>query len=736
MIKASQKLAALMFTDIVGYSRLMGENEASTVDLVQIYRNNLTRAIVGNHGEVREFIGDGLFASFTNGLDAARAGIQIQLFLHEFNQTEERRGKPTLRARVGIHMGEVYEVDGQFFGDDVNIAARLEPLAEPGAICVSQVVFDQLAGDEKVEIVPLGPQRLKNIKRVCECYQLLPQAVTWRQRLRLAKRYVVSQLMARPRRTLSAAAVLLLLTAYWGVTEWQSRQIPEGYYLEVVDFIDTDNEKGGTSYLSEGITDAVRAQLAGIDKLYLVRTDERIGAPLRLEGNVLKKEGHIRVNYRITRKKDGILVGGKTHDGVPENIFGLQDKLASSIARNLAAYFRFSDVQLSQANFTSDITAYDYYLQGRGWLRQGITASFLEKAAGFFKTALKHDPGFARAQAGLCGVHVQLFEISRNKDWINSAEENCRDALSLERARAETHVVLGDLYRRTGRLDESIQSYKKAISLDPKQSDAYSGLARAYEQHGDYPSAEASYRKAIEIQPGYWGHYDRYAGYYVVRGKFKSALQLYRRALGLTPENAHLLSNVGGVYLYRGEFARASEMLKKSVALLPTARGYSNTGTAFYFSGQYGKAAEYFEKAIALAPGDYRLHNNLADALYYSGNLEAATEKYGIARKLVQGYLKTNPKDVEARSILAKISASLGDYTRANREIGIALKSAPRDIDVLLRNAIVRLAMGDLESVYQSLRRIINAGYTPALLAADPVFEELRQTAEFRQLLE
>lgn len=736
MADASQKLAALMFTDIVGYSRLMGENEYSTVDLVQIYRDNLTRSIEENNGQVRDFIGDGLFASFGCGLDAVRAGIQIQLFLHEFNRSEARRSQPALIARVGIHLGDVLEMDGKLYGDDVNIAARLEPLAEPGALCVSQAVFDQLNGDEKVEIVKLGPQKLKNIKKVFECYQLLPQAVTFQQRLRMAKRYFLSQLRVRPKRTAAAALVIFTFIGYLGVREWQARQIPEGYYLEVADFTNAGNKAGGTNYFSEGITDAVRAQLAGIDKLYLVRSDERVGAPLKLEGSVLREEGRIRVIYRITRRKDGILIGGKTHDGVDENIFGLQDKLASSIAADLTAHYEFTDVQLAQAKFTSDITAYDYYMQGRGYFRRGKTHDNLDNSIDFYRKATFHDAGFAQAYAGLCDAYWWKYDLTRDESWIENAETSCGNSLELGSDLPEAHIAIGRLLLGGGDFEGAIESFQKALEIDSKNDEALSMLAISYQESGADDLAEESYQRAISIKPGYWGGYDRFASYLLKRGQFLESIDMYSKALDLTPNNVALLTNLGAVYFYVGDFERASHVLRKSVTLAPTAQGFSNAGTAAYYSGEFDEAVQMLEQAIQIAPKDYRLMGNLADALIAAGQLSEAETYYKKGLVGVTRAIQLNPKNPELYAVLANIHMRLGNMQAAKENISEAMGGAPKNVSVLHINAIVHNRLGNKEKVLLSIAALKGMGYASALLENDPEFKNLRGDAEFKRILE
>ncbi|MCG6872752.1 MAG: adenylate/guanylate cyclase domain-containing protein, partial [Gammaproteobacteria bacterium] len=313
MTPNTHRLAAILFADIVGYSRLMGEDQADTLVLLARFREIVEDHIAREDGRVVEHIGDQVFASFDSAQAAVKAGLGLQNALAEFNAAEAGRAEDRrLQSRVGIHLGEVVEKDGDLFGDGVNVAARLESMAPPDWLCISGVVRDQLTDTSGITLIPLGRQPLKNIRHKVNVFLAAPAGLSATARWRAHYQYRFGRRWGRPLgMALGGGALASALVA--GILVLRS-QPAEAHYLAVSDFRNLAEEGDRGDYFSVGVTEAIRAQLASIPTLYLVDRKQDIGARLRLEGSVQRSAEQVRIVFRLT-SKDGETVGGGTVDG-------------------------------------------------------------------------------------------------------------------------------------------------------------------------------------------------------------------------------------------------------------------------------------------------------------------------------------------------------------------------------------------------------------------------------------
>ncbi|HSC66356.1 MAG TPA: adenylate/guanylate cyclase domain-containing protein, partial [Cellvibrio sp.] len=265
----------LMFTDIVGYSRLMGRNEAMAVEMLGDYRKILLSHIEQQGGHLVEFVGDAIFARFNSATSASAAAIAIQQHLQAFNEARDKK-LPPLQTRIGLHKGEVMLRDGAVFGDSVNIAARLEPLAVPDGICISQTVYDEIRLTLSSPAKRLGMQTLKNIEQKIRVYLIKPSGIGWRDHLFYFLRGFNKKIVAY-RYPLTACLLTFIVAGFYFIPRW----LVPGYaanYVEIADFQNLMNEKGDADYFSAGITEAVRSQLADMRDVYIVDAKEGIHA--------------------------------------------------------------------------------------------------------------------------------------------------------------------------------------------------------------------------------------------------------------------------------------------------------------------------------------------------------------------------------------------------------------------------------------------------------------------------
>ena len=421
----------LMFTDIVGYSRLMGRNESLAVDMLGDYRSILLSHIEDQGGKLVEFVGDAIFARFNTATSAVAAAIAIQQHLLGFNEARDKK-LPRLQTRIGLHKGEVMLRDGGVFGDSVNIAARLEPLAVSDGICISQAVYDEIRLTLSSPAKRLGAQTLKNIQQKVRVYLIKPAGIGWRDHVHYFLRGLNRKIVAY-RYPITAAVLALIAAGIYFIPRW----LVPGYaanYVEIADFKNLMNEKGDADYFSAGITEAVRSQLADMRDVYIVDAKEGIHAPIRLEGSVQKLGDNLRIAYRLFRRKDNVQIAGGKLDGTYQDIFILQDRLVGEIARYLADEFKLQNFRPAPLRLTNDVTAYDFYLKGLDYLNKPASLESIDVAIQFFNTALIHDKKFSLALYGLCRGYRKKFILTNLVSWLEKAKENC--FLSLENDRS------------------------------------------------------------------------------------------------------------------------------------------------------------------------------------------------------------------------------------------------------------------------------------------------------------
>lgn len=722
-VNTEHRELTLMFTDIVGYSRLMGRDEALTIDMLGQYREILLAHIHAQGGVFVEFAGDAIFARFDSALAAVNAAIAIQQHLHEFNAARDKK-LPKLQTRIGLHKGEAMLRDNAVLGDNVNIAARLEPLAVPDGICLSNSVYDDIRYNLSSPAKPLGIQSLKNIDHKVRAYLIKPSGIGWRDHLH----YFLSALnkkIAANRYPLIVCLLALIAAGVYFIPRW----LVPGYaanYVEIADFKNLMNEKGDADYFSAGITEAVRSQLADMRDVYIVEADKGIHAPIRLEGSVQKLGNNLRIAYRLFRRNNNVQIAGGKLDGTYQDIFILQDRLVGEIARYLADEFKLQNFRPAPLKLTNDITAYDYYLQGLEFLEKPSSQENFDEAIQRFNQALVHDSEFARANTGLCETYRRKYELTNSSNWFEQAEYFCLKALEHDHS-AKMYVSVGSIYRDSGKYEEAIKYFEQALSIEKNNVLALVGLARVYDLIGDDKLSETLYLQNIENSPNNWMTYQGY-GYYLARkGRYLEAIQNYKNALNITPQNLIALNNIGGAYLYLGDFEHAAKSLEKATELEPSGGAFLNAGSMYYFSGDFDKSIKMYLEALRLEPNNVEVMVNLADAYNFIDNKKATSLNYSkMAVESATKEIALNPASVSALQFLALANLQLGNIFEAKKNLDIANTLDANNIVTLYIYLRTYVRENAVDHITETLAKLIAAGYSEQIILADPYFVMLK----------
>lgn len=715
----------LMFTDIVGYSRLMGRNESLAVEMLGDYRKILLSHIEAHGGQLVEFVGDAIFARFDTAAAAVSAAIAIQQHLLAFNEARDKR-LPRLQTRIGLNKGEVMLRDGAVFGDSVNIAARLEPLAVADGICISQSVYDDVRFALSAPAKRLGAQTLKNIQQKVRVYLIKPAGIGWRDHLHYFLRGLNRKIVAY-RYPIAATVLAFIAAGIYFIPRW----LVPGYaanYVEIADFKNLMNEKGDADYFSAGITEAVRSQLADMRDVYIVDAKEGIHAPIRLEGSVQKLGDNLRIAYRLFRRKDNVQIAGGKLDGTYQDIFILQDRLVGEIARYLADEFQLQNFRPAPLRLTNNITAYDFYLKGLGLLDGPASQESFDRSIQYFSNALLHDENFALANSGMCEAYWKKYELTNSIDWLNNAETHCLKSLSQDDRLGRAYAVIGAIYRDTARYEEAIDLIEQGIAKDSHDINLYVTLATIYNVLGNKIKSEVIFKDAIKKFPKNWKAYSGYGYFLLQNGSHEESIEFYKKVLEFTPDNIPALNNLAIGYMYKEDFRSAAEIFEAATRIEPDSVIFANAGSMYYSIGNIKKASEFYEESLRLQPDNYQFVAYLADAYkFLPEKNKYAKSLFEQVIKLAETELSKNQNVAKAYQYLARSYAFLGDIKKAKSLMDKADKLDSGSAEAFYSHLRIAVLESNDEAIKSNALNLLKTEYSAKLLLSDPDFTVLNE---------
>jgi tetratricopeptide (TPR) repeat protein len=444
----------------------------------------------------------------------------------------------------------------------------------------------------------------------------------------------------------------------------------------------------------------------------------------------------VRINLSLIDTRTAKQLRTDTITGGAKDLFALQDRVVSSAVDMLNVRLQPQQAQELTAHGTTVLNAYDFYVQGLGYLQRSDQPQNADNAIALFQKALKEDPSYALAQASLGRSYLLKYDNTKQKQWIESARQTCERAVSLDAKLAAGHVCLGSLFNFTGEYDKAVPEFRTAAEREPTNADAYEGLAWAYEKSGQFQAAEQTCQKAIKLRPSYWGNYNRLGRFYMGRGDYKKAVPMFQRVIELTPDNRWGYTNLGVAYYHLDRFDEAAAMWRRTLEIRPDATAYSNLGTATFFTGHYAESVGAFEKATELEPQSYFIWGNLADAYRWTpGKQDRAKATYAHAIGLAERALEVNPLDSDALGSLAMYEAKSGGVEKARPLIGRALAIAPKDVDLLSEAAEVYALAGEQQKGLDCLKSAVQGGYPRFELEANPELASLRNDPRYREIM-
>jgi len=587
-----RKLAAILSASAEGYSRLMGEDEAGTLQTLKGRRQVMCSLIEKHQGRVVDTTGDNLLAEFASVVDALECAVEIQKELKK--RDEELTKECSMPFRIGIHLGDVIEEEGKIYGDGVRVAVLLDSLADAGGICVSRSAHDQVKNKLDVGFQDLGQRGVENISEPVRVYRVvLEPDPKWKMIGKIWSRMKQWQKVAL---TIGIALLQvgggLVVKKYFdrppsppvatGSIQKTALPLPDKPSIAVLPF---ENMTGDPKqeYFADGFTEQIITSLSKIPALFVIsrnstftykgkpvkvqQVSEELGVRYVLEGSVQKSSSRIRINVQLIDAISGQHVWAQSYDRDLKDIFGLQDEVILKITSAMSVNLTAGEQARAWAEGTKSLEAYLKLMQGREYRYKGNRESNA-LARRMAEEAIALDPKYAEAYVLLGTTYYQeVFQgTSRPKDVVPKATEFIQKALALNGSLADAHSGLGVLYTWSGRYDEGIAEAERGVELDPNSGQANFNLGVVLRWAGKSKEAIPVFQKALRLEPMAPDNYNRQLALsYFQSGDCKEAIATCEKGVKRQPD--HLVSRVTIAAVY-GACGREAEARKEAAEVL------------------------------------------------------------------------------------------------------------------------------------------------------------------------
>jgi adenylate cyclase len=548
--RAQRRLAAILAADVVGYSRLMEQDEAGTLAALKARRQEILEPLVAEHkGRIVKLIGDGVLVEFASAVNAVTCAVELQKRMTAANDGITDRRRPII-LRVGINLGDVVVDGDDLYGEGVNIAARLEEMAAPGTVYVSQTVRDHVRNKVELTFEDLGEQTVKNI--------------------------------AEPVRVYRAAGAGAAASA-----APRDPPLPTKPSIAVLPF---DNMSGDPEqqYFSDGITDDIIADLSKVSGLFVIARNSsftyrgkavrvqdvsrELGVRYVLEGSVRKAGNKVRIVAQLIDGTTGGHLWSERYDRELTDIFAVQDEVTREIVSTLAVKLTQGEQQRIARRGTDNLEAYDYYLRGRQ-LQLVRSKEANAEARLLLEHAIELDPRFARAHALLAGV-LALDYVNRwcdpPEDSRHRANDLAQRAVALDDDDAYAHVVLGLSYSSARQYEPAIAEARKALALDPNFAWAYSLLGQVLYYSGHPRDAIEPLQAAIRLDPSDQDPFLHYLALaYFGAGRYEDAAAALKRRIIRKPDTDMSRVLLAACYGHLGRMEEAKALWREVMHINP-----------------------------------------------------------------------------------------------------------------------------------------------------------------------
>jgi len=580
--RVKRKISAIFSADVEGYSRLMVDDEVATVRTLENYRNVMVDLIEQHRGRVVDSPGDKLLAEFTSVVDAVQCAVEIQQVLKAKNAElpENRR----MQFRIGVNLGDVIEEGERIYGDGVNIAARIEGVAEGGGICVSGSAYEQIENKLALGYEYLGEHTVKNITKPVRVYKV-PMELGERKEKRAGMRRLKKVAVATAAVIILGAGAFAIWNFYFrpppmepASVEKMAYPLPDKPSIAVLPFTNMSGNPE-QEYLADGITENIITALSKTPKMFVIARNssftykgkpvkvqqvaEELGVRYVLEGGVQRSADRLRITAQLIDAIEGHHLWAERYDRDLKDIFALQDEITMKIMTALRVKLTRGEGARVWAKGTDNLEAYLKFLQaGEHITRFNKESNALARK--MIEEAISLDAEFAAAYYLLGITHMMDMWLKSSKSPMQSlarAIELTQKAIAMDDSLAAAHGTLGFLFTLKRQYDKGIAQCKRAIALDPNSDDAHARLGAALRFAGRPEEAIPMYEKAIRLNPFPPSGYVYGLGLaYLFTGQCEEAIAACKKAVHGKPNDlfSHIALTVAYGLCGREEEARAT----------------------------------------------------------------------------------------------------------------------------------------------------------------------------------
>ncbi|MEN8211573.1 MAG: tetratricopeptide repeat protein, partial [Thermodesulfobacteriota bacterium] len=593
--KVTRKLRGILSADVKGYSLLMTNDEASTIKTLKEYRIIMSAIIKHHSGRVVDAPGDNLLAEFPSAVDAVQCSVEIQnaLKVRNADLPDDKR----LEFRIGVNIGDVVQDGDSLYGEGVNIAARIEGLADPGGVCISRGTYDHIRNKLDFGYEYLGDHSVKNIKHPVRVYKILMES---EDAGKLIGEKPKSQATKWIFSTIVVAAIAFALIGYQlfqkiTAPEFKPASIEKMAYTLPVEpsiaVLPFENMSGDSEqeYFSDGITEQIITSLSNVPYLFVIARNstftyknkpvkvqqvaEELGVQYVLEGSIQRSGDRIRVTAQLIDAVTGYHLWAENFDRKMADIFQLQDEITMKIIAKLQVELSTTELGRVSAVKTEDLRAYEKYLKGYRHIYNRSIGDTL-KARKLAEEAIELDPEYGAAYQLMALTYldeIYLHRVKSRGEFLEKAEKLIQKSIKLSGEDYKTHRTLSSLYFLKKQSDKAIIEAQKAIELNPNSADSYYIYGMVLGLIGNYDQAISNLKKAIRLNPVTPINYlNQLAFAHFYKNQYEKAIPLWELTLKRNPDYYYAHMGLTAAYQLNGEKDKTRKAAAELIRVKPS----------------------------------------------------------------------------------------------------------------------------------------------------------------------
>ncbi|MGA2625416.1 MAG: adenylate/guanylate cyclase domain-containing protein [Bacteroidota bacterium] len=734
----TRKLAAIMFTDIKDFSKKMQKNESAAMRMLKAHNQILDETVARNAGTTIKTIGDAYLVSFDSVVSATICAMEAQQAFHQHN-SEAKSEEERIDVRIGVHLGDVIVKDKDVFGDGVNIASRIQSIAEVGGVNISDSVYQQVRNKINIRVLNLGVPQLKGIEQPIKVYQVII-VPTDKARGKLATNIFVLKTILKRKKTkrnlgygFGIAAVLafvwmyllspappsnsLAILPFQNMGDTTNEYIADGFTQDLNTYI---SKLGEVRVLSEGSTREFKGT-----KLKDIDIAEKLGVRYLLTGSIEVQGNRVKVRCRLTdpAKKSDLYVGN-FDDNSREEILNNEHEIFRQVA------LRFQSELADSRTSKTSMDVYDLYLRGLEYDRRAHKEDN-QLAISLFQQAVEKDTTFAQGYIKLASTELQQHEQNwdNSERWLVDAERNIKRALALDSSNAEVDWLLGRLSLARGDRKQGISYLQKSIDKNPNLMRSYIYLGNEYLFNLNDPARAIIYfTKAFELEPTNYASATNLGVAYGVQRNYPEAIKSFQRATALNASQEDPWINLGVLFERTFSYDSAEAAYKNALQRNPKDPVAAEYLAALHvIRGHPGEAESVLNSCLRYEPNNYSLLYTLGVAKFQRGQKDTATMVWKDGARLAEAATLANPNVSQNYLYVAFFSARLGlvDSAIAHGKRAVVIDSSYDNVMGMARIYSILGQKGEMIDWFRRARAM-DPEYDASFLATDIDFERYR----------